>query len=62
MVVLSDLLHRFLSPFIAGGLMAGATLTESIAAGVLLGVASSIFVYASLPPGGRLIKRLTGVL
>jgi len=42
--------------------MAGATLAETVLFGAVLSLAASIFVFASLPIAGRLIRRLTGTL
>jgi len=53
-------LHRYVSPFLAGVCMAGATVTSELALAAALFVAGAGFAFASLPAGGRVIAHLVG--
>lgn len=53
-------LHRYLSPFLAGVCMAGATVTSELTFAVALFLAGAGFAFGSLPAGGRALSRLVG--
>lgn len=53
-------LHRYMSPFMAGVCMAGATVTSEVALAAALFVGGAGFAFASLPAGGRMIARMAG--
>ena len=56
-----NFLHRYLAPFVTGVCMAGATVVNDIPAIVALIMAAGITGYISLPAGGRMIKRISGI-
>ena len=63
MSVLVTFLHRYLSPFMAGGCMAGgcmagATVVGNVPMAVVLLLAAALFGFFSLPTGGRMIRRM----
>ena len=60
MSVLIAFLHRYLSPFVAGVCVAWATIAGSVPMIVLLLTATVLFVFLSLPAGGRVIRRIAG--
>ena len=60
MSILITFLHRYLSPFMAGGCIAGATVAGEIPIVVILVLTGATFGYASLPAGGRMIRRIVG--
>ena len=61
MRVLIAFLHGYLSPFMTGACMAGATVAEPVPAAVALLLAAVVFGYASFPAGARMIERLAGI-
>ena len=61
MGVLVVFLHRYLSPFVTGVCVAGATVVDNIPMTVVLLLAAALFGFASLPVGGRMIGRIVGV-
>ena len=61
MGALINFLHRFLSPFLAGVSMAGATVVHAVPMTVVLLLAAALLGFMSLPPGGRMIRRIAGV-
>ena len=60
MRVLSEFIHRGLSPFMAGVSMAAITVVEDGASVALFLAAAAAFAFMSLPAGGRMIRRATG--
>lgn len=61
MRVLIAFLHRYLSPFLAGASVAGATVVDNVPMTLVLLSATALFGFFSLPPGGRMIGRIAGV-
>ena len=61
MDVLVAFLHRYLSPFAAGVFVAGATVVDGVSMVVVILLAAVLFGFASLPAGGRMIRRIAGV-
>lgn len=53
-------LHRYVSPFLAGVCMAGATVASEMALAAALFLVGVGFAFASLPAGARVIARLAG--
>ncbi len=60
MRVLSEFVHRCLAPFMAGASMAATTVVDQPASVMLLLSVAAIFVFMTLPAGGRLIRRAVG--
>ncbi len=60
MRVLSEFVHRCLAPFMAGASMAATTVVDQHASVMLLLSVAAIFVFMTLPAGGRLIRRAVG--
>ena len=60
MDVLVAFLHRYLSPFAAGVFVAGASVIDGVPMVVVLVLAAALFGFASLPVGGRMIRRIAG--
>ncbi|HUF87624.1 MAG TPA: hypothetical protein VMM59_09605 [Thermohalobaculum sp.] len=60
MYLLSDFLHRYLSPFLTGASMAATTVVHEAPLIVLFASAAVVFGFMSLPAGGRMIRRLMG--
>jgi hypothetical protein len=54
-------LHRYLAPFLTGVCMAGVTVVDNVPAMVILVLAAALLGFASLPAGGRMLNRLSGV-
>ena len=48
----------YLSPFMAGGCMAGATVVGNVPMAVVLLLAAALFGFFSLPTGDRMIRRM----
>lgn len=57
MSLLSDFLHRYLSPFLTGASLAATTVVHEAPLIVLLASAAVVFGFMSLPAGGRMIRR-----
>ncbi len=53
-------LHRYLSPFVTGVCVAGATVVDNVPMAVGLVLAAVLFGFFSLPAGGRVIRRIAG--
>ncbi len=60
MSVLVAFLHRYLSPFVTGVSVAGATVVDNVPMTVVLLLATGVFGFMSLPAGGRMIERISG--
>jgi len=60
MGVLVAFLHRYLSPFVTGVCVAGATVVDNVPMAVVLVLAAVLFGFFSLPAGGRVIRRIAG--
>jgi hypothetical protein len=60
MSVLVAFLHRYLSPFVTGVCVAGATVVDNVPLTVALVSATILFGFFSLPAGGRMIGRIAG--
>ena len=58
MSILVAFLHLYLSPFVAGVCMAGATVVDSVPMAVVLFAAAVLSGFFSLPAGGRMIRRV----
>ena len=58
MSVLVAFLHRYVSPFVAGVCAAAATFVSNVPMMVVLLLAAGVFVFMSLPAGGRMIRRM----
>ena len=58
MGVLVAFLHRYLSPFVTGVCVAGATVVDNVPIMVVLLLATVLFGFFSLPVGGRAIRRI----
>ena len=58
MDVLVAFLHRYLSPFVTGACIAGATVVDNVPMIVVLLLATALFGFFSLPAGGRVIRRI----
>ncbi len=61
MRILCDVLNRYLAPFMAGGSMAATTVVGEPSAIALLLAVAVAFGFMSLPVGGRMLRRATGV-
>ena len=61
MEALVNFLHRYMAPFVTGVCMAGATVVHDVPAIVVLTLVAGICGYISLPAGGRMIRRISGV-
>jgi len=61
MGILVAFLHRYLSPFVAGVCMAGATVVDSLPMAAVLIVSAALSCFFSLPVGGRMVSRVAGV-
>ncbi len=61
MGVLIAFLHRYLSPFVAGVSLAGASVVDSVPMAIALLVVAVLSGFFSLPAGGRMIRRIAGV-
>ena len=53
--------YRYLSPFVAGVCVAGASVVSGVPATVALLLAAALFGFLSLPAGDRVIRRISGV-
>jgi hypothetical protein len=53
--------YRYLSPFVAGVCVAGASVVGSVPAMIALLLAAAAFGFLSLPAGDRVIRRISGV-
>ena len=53
-------LHRYLSPFVTGVCVAGATVVDNVPMMLVMLLATALFGFFSLPPGGRMIGRIAG--
>ena len=60
MDVLVAILHRYLSPFVAGGCAAGAAIVGNVPMMIVLVMAAILLGFFSLPAGGRVIGRIVG--
>jgi hypothetical protein len=58
MDLLVAFLHRYLSPFVAGVCVAGATVVDNVPVLVALLLAAALSGFFSLPAGGRMIGRI----
>ncbi len=58
MGVLVTFLHRYLSPFVTGACVAGATVVDNVPMMIVLLLATVLFGFFSLPAGGRVIGRI----
>lgn len=61
MRMLSEFVHRALSPFMTGTCMAALTVVDEPSAIVMILTAAMAFGFMSLPAGGRLIRRAAGL-
>ena len=61
MRMLSEFLHRGVSPFMAGASMAAVTVVEEPSGVLLLLTVALAFGFMSLPAGGRMIRRAAGL-
>jgi hypothetical protein len=53
--------YRYLSPFLAGVCVAGASVVSGVPAMIALLLAAALFGFISLPAGDRVIRRIVGV-
>jgi hypothetical protein len=60
MGVLVTFLHRYLSPFVTGGCVAGVAVVDNVPMAVVLLLAAGVCGFFSLPAGGRVIGRISG--
>ncbi len=60
MGVLVAFLHRYLSPFVTGVCVAGATAVDNVPMAVVLVLAAVLSGFFSLPAGSRVIGRIAG--
>ena len=59
MVVVSNVLHRYVAPFLLGFCMAASTVVSNVPSMVALLFAAVTLGYLMSPAGGRIIARLT---
>jgi len=61
MVVFSNVLHRYVAPFLLGFCMAASTVVSDVPSMVALLFAAAGLAFLMSPAGGRIIARLTSV-
>lgn len=57
MTFVSNVLHKYVAPFLAGVCMAAVTVVGGVVSVVALFVAAGVFGFLSLPAGARMIER-----
>ncbi len=62
MTIVTNVLHRFVAPFLSGVCMAATTVMPDMASMVLPLTAAGVYFFFSLPAGGRTIARLTNAV